>query len=221
MRFKWIIGVLLANACLLVGHGQYRILPGKTIPGDFEDCDPKTPARICLGSNGEEHCYLPPSDKLPPPSEVAYIFGLEPKAKAVGRLNGQDLTLFTATYSGCGSGTLTHFSLLTVREGKFVNLLPNVELTNQSEYKIWRLPLVSSLPVLATADFIWGMKAGETHFAHHRYTINLYVFDAKSGKYLRRIEYETTKKYPGLDDADEIKVLDAEKPAILAKLRQR
>jgi len=46
------------------------------------------------------------------------------------------------------------------------------------------------------------------------------VFDAKSGQYLQKVHYETTKKYPGLDDADAIKVLDAEKAVIMAKLRQ-
>lgn len=227
MRFKWIIGVLFANAFLLVSQGQYRVLPGKTVPGDFEDCDPKTPARICLGAVGESHCYSPPNDKFDPPSNEAYIFGLEPKAKAVGRLNGKELTLFTAMFSGCGSGTLTQSSLLTVRNGELVNLLPKVELTEQSEYKFWNLPQFSSLPVLVTADFIWDYEAmkksnykEETHLARHRYTISLYVFDSKSGRFVQRLQYATTKKYPGLDDVDGIKVLDTQRPTVLARLRQ-
>jgi hypothetical protein len=193
----------------------------------MEDCFPKTSARICLGAADEAHCYAPPSDRFDPPSNEAYIFGLEPKAKAVGRLNGKELTLFTAMFSGCGSGTLTHFSLLTVRDGEFVNLLPKVELSNQSEYKLWDLPQFSSLPVMVTADFIWDFEAmqksnynEETHFAPHRYRVEAYVFDVKSSQYIQKIHYETTKKYPGLDDADEIKVLDAEQDVILVKLRQ-
>jgi len=227
MRFKWIIGLLVANVCHLASQGQYRVLPGRTAPGDFEDCDPKTPARICLGVTGEAHCYAPPSDNLAPSSDVAYIFGLDPNAKAVGRLDGKELTLFTAMFSGCGSGTLTHFSLLTVRDGEFVNLLPKVELTNQSEYKLWNFPHFSSVPVLATADYIWDYKAmekssytDETHFAHHRYTISLYIFDSKSGRFIQKLQYATTKKYPGLDDVDEIRVLESERPTILSKLRQ-
>jgi len=60
----------------------------------------------------------------------------------------------------------------------------------------------------------------ETHFAHHRYRIEAYVFDTKSGQYLQEVQYETAKKYRGLDDIDEIKVLNAEKPVILAKLQK-
>jgi len=220
MQFKWIIAILSVNVCVAACLGQYRVLKGKTDPGDFADCFPKTPARICLGTAGEAHCYAPPSDK-------DYIFGLAPKATPVGQLGGHELTLFTAMFSGCGSGTLTHFSLLTIRDGEFVNLLPKVELTNQSEYKLWSLPQFSSLPVLVTADFIWDFEAmqksnytKETHFAPHRYRVKAYIYDAKSGQYFQKVNYETTKKYPGLDDADEIRVLDAEKAVILAKLEQ-
>jgi len=49
--------------------------------------------------------------------------------------------------------------------------------------------------------------------------VNMYVFDAKIGRYQQRVQYVTTKKYPGLDDSDAIRVLDAERPAILARLR--
>jgi hypothetical protein len=227
MRFKWTIGLLVANVCLLASQGQYRVLPGKTASGDFEDCNPITPARICLGVAGKAHCYAPPNDKFSSSSNAAYIFGLDPNAKAVGRLAGKELTLFTAMFSGCGSGTLTHFSLLMVRDGEFVNLLPKVELTNQSEYKLWSLPQISNVPVLVTADYIWDYKdmeksnyTEETHFAHHRYTISLYIFEFKSGRFIQRLQYATTKKYPGLDDADGISVLESERPTILSKLRQ-
>lgn len=209
VRFKWIIGVLFAGVCIASCQGQYRILPGEA---DKDACNPTSPARICLGTVGTAHCYSPPSDK-------DYIFGLEPKAKAVGRLNDHELTLFTAMFSGCGSGTLTKFALLTVEMGELVNLLPEVELSNQSEYTFWSLPQLSSLPVLATADFIWDFDAGETHFAHHRFGIEAFVFDTKSGRYVQRASYETRKKYPGLDDADEIKVLGLERATIVAKLR--
>ncbi len=121
-------------------------------------------------------------------------------------------------FSGCGSGTLTSYALLTVNHGEFVSLLPTVELTNQSEFKLWRLPQFSHLPVLVTADFIWDFEEGETHFAPHRYRIKAFVFNAVSGRYLQRVRYETSKKYPGLDEVDEIRVLDAERPVILARI---
>jgi len=122
---------------------------------------------------------------------------------------------------------LTDFSLLTVRNGEFVNLLPAMQLTNQSEYKLWTLPRLSSLPIVVTADFIWDLEAmqksnfaEETHFAAHRYAIFAYVFDKNSGHYLQKVHYLTTKKYPGLNDVDEVKVLGGERQAILAKLQQ-
>jgi hypothetical protein len=206
-RLKWLMYMLLASDCAMTCLGQYRVLPGKT----NADGLPETPARICLGAVGTEHCYTPPSEK--------YVFGLEPNARVVAKLNGRNLILFTATFSGGGSGTLSNLALLEEQSCDFLDLLPTVQLTNQSEYKLWNLPQLSNLPALVTADFVWDFKAAETHFAPHRYTINMYVFDPKLGRYQQRIQYVTAKKYPGLDDSDSIRVLDAEKAAILTRLR--
>jgi hypothetical protein len=88
-------------------------------------------------------------------------------------------------------------------------------------------PLPNSIPVLVTADFIWDFEAlkvsngqQETHFARHHYSVRAFVFDATSGQYLKRVDYTTQKKYPGVDDVDSIHVLDPEKLAIQDKLRQ-
>jgi hypothetical protein len=220
MRFNWIIGVLLANVCVVPLQGQYHVIPGQTDPAKSIECFPQTPAQICLSATGTEHCYAPQSDN-------DFIFGLEPRAIPVGQLDGLELTLFTAMYSACGSGTLTKFTLLTVRNGEFVNLLPSVEISNQSDYKLWNLPEFSDLPVLVTADFIWDYASirksnylEETHSAPHRYRVNAYVYDAKSSRYLQRVRYDTTKMYSGEEDAEAINVVDAEKTVILAKLRQ-
>jgi hypothetical protein len=186
---------------------QYRVLPGKLDPDGL----PTTSARICLGTTGTDHCYTPPSER--------YAFGLEPKAQTIGTLDGHDLILFTATFSGGGSGELTNFALLEERPGEFFNLLPAVQLTNQSEFKFWSLPQFSSLPILATADFVWDLKSEETHFAPHHYSVNVYGFDPKLSRYVQRVHYITTTKYPGLDDSESIRVLDAEKQAILAKMQ--
>jgi hypothetical protein len=85
----------------------------------------------------------------------------------------------------------------------------------------WSLPQISTLPVLVTADFIWDTDAGESHFGPHRYRIDAYVFDPQNGKYLKKLSYATTKKYPGSDEADNIGALAAEKLAILARLPSR
>lgn len=199
--------VLAVSANLSACCAQFHVLPGKL----NADGLPTTPARICPGASGTEHCYTPPGDE--------YVFGLDPRARAVGKLDGRDLVLFTATFSGGGSGTLTHLALLEQQSCDFVNLLPTVQLTNQSEYKLWNLPDVSKAPALVAADFVWDFKAGETHFAPHRYTVNMYVFDAKLGRYMQRVGYVTAGKFPGLDQTDTIRVLDAERPTILARLK--
>ncbi len=128
------------------------------------------------------------------------------------------MILFFATFSGCGSGTLTDYSLLSIRNGEFVKLSPKVQLTNQSEYKIWHLPEYSPQPILVTADFLWDFKT-ETHFSHHHYRIHAYLFDPKTGQYLEKLHFDTTKKYPGLDDAQEIRVLESEKDNITSRLQ--
>jgi hypothetical protein len=185
-------------------EAQYQLLAG--------DIDKGKPARICLGTKGTAHCYAPASTK-------DYTFGLEPKAEPAGKLDGQPLTLFSAMFSGGGSGTLTDYSLLTVRGGELVNLLPTVQLTNQSEISLWNLPEVSALPVLVTADFIWDFDAGETHFSRHRYSIEAFVYDKETGKYVQRVEHSTAKKYPGLDEGV-VSVLEKERARILAKLHK-
>lgn len=192
---------------------QYHVLPGKLDSNGL----PTTPARICPGTSGAEHCYTPPSDK--------YAFGLEPRARVVGKLDGHDIILFTSTFSGGGSGTLTNLALLEQQSCDFMNLLPTVQLTNQSEYKLWNLPGVSKAPALVTADFVWDFEARkashdtqETHLAAHRYTVNMYVFDEKLGRYMQRVRYVTTKEYPGLNDKDAVRVLDSERATILARL---
>jgi hypothetical protein len=220
MKMNWIIGVVLANVCVLPFQGQYHVMPGKSDPANTADCLPQKPASICLGATGMEHCYALPNDK-------DFIFGLEPRAIPVGQLDGLELTLFTAMYLGCGSGTVTKFALLTVRNGEFVNLLPSVELSNQSDYKLWSLPELSNLPVLVTADFIWAnadiKKSNfieETHSAPHRYRMNAYVYDEKSSRYLLKVHFDTAKMYSGIQDAEEINIVDAEKTVILGKLKQ-
>jgi len=199
--------IVLILLSAVVCCAQYRVFQGKL----DSDGLPTTSARICLETAEADHCYTPPSEK--------YAFGLEPKAQTVAKLNEKDLVLVTATFSGGGSGELTNVALLEQRSSEFVNLLPVVQLTNQSEYKLWSLPQLSALPILATADFVWDFKSEETHFAPHHYSVNVYAFDPKLARYLQRVHYVTPKKYPGLDDSDSIRVLDAEKQAILAKLQ--
>jgi hypothetical protein len=211
---RWICLISALFVGVTICLAQYRAFPGKLDAVGL----PTSPARICLGAYGTDHCYTAPSDE--------YTFGLDPEAHTVAKLDGRDLILFTATFSAGGSGLLTNLALLEERGGEFANLLPVVQLSEQSEYKLWRIPEVSSAPVLVATDFIWdfeAMKASnyaqQTHFAHHRYAIKAYVFSPGTRLYEERLHFETRKKCAGLDDTDRVRVLDAEKPAIVAKLK--
>ena len=80
--------------------------------------------------------------------------------------------------------------------------------------------------MIVSADFIWdfeSMKASkyaqETHFAHHRYAIRAYVLNSGTHLYEERVHFETKKKYAGLDDKDRVRVLDAERQTIIAKIK--
>lgn len=209
-----------AIATIAVGSTAMCFAQVRVIPGEpEEDCGARTPARVCLGTSGTDHCFAPSSTNL-------YIFGLEPEAVQIGRIDTKPLVLFSATFSGCGSGTLTDYSLLIVNNGEFVNLAPVIRLSKQSEYKVWRVPEISRYPVLATADFIWDFKAlensggqEETHFARHRYHVQAYVYDPVAHSYIQKAAFDTVRKYKGLDETDEIRVLNSEKSEVLKRLR--
>jgi len=81
---------------------QYHVLPGQL----DSDGIPTTSARICLDSTGTERCYAPPSENE--------AFGLEPKARTIAQLEGKNLILFTAIFSGGGSGWTTSLSLRAI-----------------------------------------------------------------------------------------------------------
>lgn len=191
---------------------QFR---GQTIeitkPTGDEDCPAATdsPAKLCLQPSGI--CYTPPKDKPP--------YGFEPTAKVL-RLNPkQDAILFSATSAACGSGSSTYLALLDIRFGHLDNLLTDVTVSNQGEYKIWPEPALSDSAILVVADALWG--DGETHFGRHRFLISSYFLGNETPYYFLRDEYVTNKKYPGLDEVDKITVIEAEKPEILLRLRQQ
>jgi hypothetical protein len=193
---------------------QYRVVPGRVNSDGF----PTTPASVCLSDTGTAHCYTPPEyDKNSP-------FGLDPRTETIGHLDGKNLTLFTARFSAANGNDATNYALLMERDGEFVNLLPKMQLTNQSDFQIWNLLEFSDMPMLLTADFIWdpyGSHAeGDTRFGNHQYTIHVLIFDHTTGRYVERIQYVTEKYYRGLDALDSIRIIDPEKKKILLRLRK-
>ncbi|HXP11511.1 MAG TPA: hypothetical protein VN828_23600, partial [Acidobacteriaceae bacterium] len=117
--------------------------------------------------------------------------------------------------------------LLTVEGDDFANLLPKLQLTNQSEFDVWNLSEFSSLPILVTADFLWdpyhqlgSHNELESHYGPHRYTIRVLLYDPATARYTEQIHFDTDRTYTGLNNVDAIKVLGPERKHILARLRK-
>jgi hypothetical protein len=147
-------------------------------------------------------------------------FGLEPKTERVSVHGGGSLILFSAAFSGGGSGTLVELALLRYeQDARLRNLLPTVQRTEQGDQAVWQLPSVSSMPVLVTADYVWGK--GETHFAQHIFEIRAYLFDSVRQIYAEKVGYRTSHRYASLDETDQINVLVPERAEILRRLGAR
>jgi hypothetical protein len=201
-----------------IGAAEFISFPPFTIHSGKTDSNGSSTSNATLCVDGEEPCFsiLTGHSQSPP---VEYFFGANPTAERIPLPSGGSLVLFTGTYSTGGSGTLTAVDLLEYEaSGRISNLLPEVRHTEQGERQIWNVPEISLMPILVTADANWDPSAGETHFSPHLFTVWAYVFDPATQKYVNRIQYATARKYPSLDDADSIQVLDPERATIIQKL---
>jgi hypothetical protein len=192
--------------------------PFKVIQGNVDsDGLPTSGAKLCL-LKSTDSCYQMPSNSGYSSGSVIYDYGINPYSERLPLKGGGSIVLFSAQFSGGGSGTLDSLAILRYESsGKIVNLLPFVGVTNQSEHAVWSDPNGSGLPVLVTADFYW--MQGETHFAKHFYTVSAYRFDDQKGQYIKAFSYRTSKKNAGLDEAERVNVLGLERENILRRLR--
>jgi hypothetical protein len=86
-----------------------------------------------------------PSSKAEASDSVVYEFGLDPVSKRLPLPGGGALVFFSAQFSGGGSGTLDRLAILRYEiDGKIVNLLPFVGVTNQSDRTVWQITSVSN-----------------------------------------------------------------------------
>ena len=203
-----LFATLLASA--LAQSPKFTLIAGKTDADGF----PLIGASFCLES-AKRACFQMPDLRN---SDVTYQFGLEPHARALPQTGARTWFLFDAMFSGGGSGTLTRYAILGADNGHIVNVLPDVALTNASEYAIWTNLKLSPYPILVTADFDWDIASGETHFAKHHYFVSVWRFNSKRNLYTKALSYRTAKKYDSLDDADTINVIAPEHPEILRRL---
>ena len=222
-RKRYLVVFLLFTNSILLLQAQTNSpsiaeFPGFRLVRGKIDSDglPMSGARLCL-LQPADRCYVMPSNTGYSSGSVTYNYGLDPRSERLSLKYGGSLVFFSAQFSGGGSGTLDSLAILRYEsDGKIVNLLPFVGVTNQSDRAVWSIPEVSSFPILVTADFYW--LDGETHFSPHFYTVSAYHFDALSSQYMKAFSYRTSKKYPGLDDVDQIHVLEPERAEILRRL---
>jgi hypothetical protein len=194
---------------------HFRLIQGNV----DSDGLPTSGARLCL-LKPADLCYQMPSNPGYSSGSVVYNYGLDPRSERLSLKSGGSLVFFSAQFSGGGSGTLDSVAILRYESGgKIVNLLPFVGVTNQSDRFMWAVQEASSFPILVTADFYW--MDGETHFAEHFYTVSAFRFNAQTDRYAKAFSYRTSKKYPGLDEVDQVHVLGPERGEILRLLLLR
>lgn len=152
----------------------------KLIEGVKEDpYSTTTGAQLCL-ADGLKTCFsLSPQKETVNGEEMTTQFGLMPEGQRVSIHGGGSLVLFSAD-SGGGSGSTDRFALLRYRRNyPLYDLLPEIELSNQSDHALWDVPSVSPMPLLATADFLWE---GGAHYGSHYYEIRAYRYNPNIDK---------------------------------------
>jgi hypothetical protein len=142
---------------------------------------------------------------------------LNPQAQQMALKPGLDAILFTARASAGGSGSRTILALLVSKHGRLDNLLPDVTISEQSEYRMWREPTISELPLVITANYV--SQDAEAHFAAHHFRISSYRFGSQLQNYVLQDEYVTAKKY--MDTGQPMRILEQERQEILTRLRRQ
>jgi hypothetical protein len=178
-----------------------------------------TGAQLCLADDLKTCFSLPPQKAKLNGEEMVTQFGIMPEGQRVSIRAGGSLVLFFAD-SGGGSGSGARFALLRYRRDQpLYDLLPEIELSNQSDHALWDVPSVSPMPLLVTADLLWYDGA---HYGSHYYEIRAYRYKANIDKYEQILKYQTRRKYRGFDNFDDpFPLLKYERASILQKLGVR
>jgi hypothetical protein len=170
------------------------------------------PAKLCFSQKPDDAsppCFTPEAQV----GTVKYAFqSVEAlSVEQVFQVNGSESAiLFVARFSGGGSGSLRLLSLWKQvgTNQTLTNILPRVLLTEQGEYKILPVTKNGHHGVFVTADY--RLDRDESHFSPHHFDISIYQLSAGRDAFAKIGSYETTKKYPSLDDVDEIQVITFE-----------
>lgn len=146
-------------------------------------CNGGNRARICFEARSEGYGHQFVSDL-----EMVPVFPDRQPRQAV---------LFSATFSGGGSGASRLLTLWVYRKecGQYVNIMPEITITNLGEFKLLRKREDGCDGVLAIADYVYG--PGELHYSPHKYRIKLYRYSDKEKKFrfVPDSVFVTTTKY--------------------------
>jgi hypothetical protein len=221
---RWVLWALALALAIPASAAplMWRAFPQFTVHSASADCDEvaTSGARLCVRNGGiEAPCYVLRPHRL---GGTTYQFAMEPHAERVSLAAGDSWVLFSGTYSGCGSRTLTRLSMLRYQSAgetdKLIDLLPYVAVTNTDEWARWSEPVISAYPIIVVANAIWA--GGEPDFGAHRYTIAVWLFNPAAGRYGRALKYVTATRYDG-GDQGRVRVLGPERTEILRRLRSR
>lgn len=194
---------------------QYKVYQGILDEDNF----PVSGARLCT-TEGKSHCFTLAHSGAKSDEDSWSYFGLRAKSQRLKLDGGGSIVLFNANCGG-GSGSADRYVLLRSElDGHFKNLLPEIIVSNQADVATWDIPTASQLPVFVTADYLWeGMEA---HYSSHFFEVRIYVYDGAADRYKLQHKYQTTHKYPGIDNWEQApEVLEKERGKIIEILRAK
>lgn len=191
---------------------QYKVYQGVLDEDNF----PVSGARLCA-TEGKSHCFTLAHSGAGSDADNWSYYGLRAKSQRLKLGGGGSVVLFNANCGG-GSGSADRYVLLRSEpDGHIKNLLPEIIVTNQADVAMWDLSVVSPMPVLVTADYLWGAMEG--HYSQHFFEVRMYVYDAAADRYKLRHKYSTANKYPGIDNWEQApEVLEKERGRIIEML---
>jgi hypothetical protein len=210
-----VLALLAAEPVTYLGRQVTVVDPGTE---DEDGFYPKGEAKVCVQGQPEEDCYTAPKG-----------VGRTPSLSVIQLHKGESALFFEAA-SGGVSGFALHFAVLEFcdrvgfpgcKVDELKNLLPELEISNQSQHAWWELPKISDSRVFLTAEYVWGPR--EAHYSDHRYIISAYVrrpddFDELS---YHLVDQFMTVRHYGYRNGGELEdVLGAEKREILARLNR-
>ena len=216
LLLPWVVsfGVAAADSTIRMRttSGVVETVHIRAVPGS----DDRTGVQLCVALAARTICHRAAANRTPFPFAPEWSPVPEP-----GHPDTTGFLLFTAQAEPFFSRQDKLLSMLVLDLAKrtLKDTLPSLVLSEQSEHSIWEDGRFSALPLLTTADFHWDMEH-ETHFGPHQYRVNTYVSHGTE-KYVLTDSYLTRRSYAGLDDVDQLAVIEGEMSTIQQHLTEK